>query len=113
MREMLGVTSALVGQGHGDDVLLITDGRFSGASRGFCVGHVAPEAMDGGPIAILQDGDTITLDIPNRKLTAELSDDEIKRRLSAWKAPAPKYTAGALAKYAKVVSSASLGAVTG
>jgi dihydroxy-acid dehydratase len=113
MREMLGVTGALVGQGHGEDVVLLTDGRFSGASRGFCVGHIAPEAMDGGPIAILQDGDSVTVDIPNRTLSVNLSDEEIKRRLAAWTAPAPKYTSGALAKYAKVVSSASLGAVTG
>jgi dihydroxy-acid dehydratase len=112
MREMLGVTGALVGQGHGEDVVLITDGRFSGASRGFCIGHVAPEAMEGGPIAALQTGDTITVDIANRQLRMELSDEEIERRLAAWTAPAPKYTSGALAKYAKAVSSASLGAVT-
>jgi dihydroxy-acid dehydratase len=112
MREMLGVTSALAGQGHSEDVVLITDGRFSGASRGFCIGHVVPEAMDGGPIAALQNGDTITVDIANRQLRVELPDDEIERRLAAWKAPAPKYTSGALAKYARTVSSASLGAVT-
>jgi dihydroxy-acid dehydratase len=93
-------------------VVLITDGRFSGASRGFCIGHVVPEAMDGGPIAALQNGDTITVDIANRQLRVELSDDEIERRLAAWKAPAPRYTSGALAKYARTVSSASLGAVT-
>ena len=112
MREMLGVTSALAGQGHSEDVVLITDGRFSGASRGFCIGHVVPEAFEGGPIAALQTGDTITVDIPNRQLRVELSDDEIKARLAAWTPPAPKYTSGALAKYAKSVSSASLGAVT-
>ncbi len=113
MREMLAVTGALVGQGHGDDVALITDGRFSGASRGFCVGHVAPEAMTGGPIAILREGDMVTIDIPKRELSVALSDDEIKSRLDAWTAPPPKYTTGTLAKYAKLVSSASIGAVTG
>jgi dihydroxy-acid dehydratase len=112
MREMLAVTGALVGQGHGDDVALITDGRFSGASRGFCVGHIAPEAMTGGAIAILQEGDVITIDIPKRELSVALSDDEIKARLADWKAPPPKYTSGALAKYARLVSSASIGAVT-
>ncbi len=113
MREMLAVTSALVGQGHGDDVMLITDGRFSGASRGFCVGHIAPEAMVGGPIAILRDGDRITLDVPNRTLDVDLSNAEIERRLDGWTAPPPRYTSGALAKYARIVSSASTGAVTG
>jgi len=112
MREMLGVTSALAGQGHSEDVVLITDGRFSGASRGFCIGHVVPEAVLGGPIAALRTGDTITVDIPNRQLRLELPDDEINARLAAWTPPAPKYTTGALAKYAKAVSSASLGAVT-
>jgi dihydroxy-acid dehydratase len=112
MREMLGVTGALVGQGHGEDVVLITDGRFSGASRGFCIGHVSPEAFEGGPIAALREGDTIAVDIDARTLNVALSDDEIKQRLAEWKAPAPKYTSGALAKYAKAVSSASLGAVT-
>jgi len=112
MREMLGVTGALTGQGHSEDVVLITDGRFSGASRGFCIGHVVPEAMEGGPIAILQNGDTITVDINARQLNVALSDEQIKQRLAGWKAPAPRYTTGALAKYAKSVSSASLGAVT-
>jgi dihydroxy-acid dehydratase len=112
MREMLGVTGALTGQGHSEDVVLITDGRFSGASRGFCIGHVVPEAMEGGPIAALRTGDTITVDIDARQLNVALSEDEIKQRLSEWTAPAPKYTSGALAKYAKSVSNASLGAVT-
>jgi dihydroxy-acid dehydratase len=112
-REMLAVTGALVGQGHGDDVMLITDGRFSGASRGFCVGHIAPEAMVGGPIAIIQDGDTIMLDVPNRTLSVGLPDEEIQRRLDSWTVPAPNYASGALAKYARIVSSASTGAVTG
>jgi len=112
MREMLGVTSALAGQGHSEDVVLITDGRFSGASRGFCIGHVVPEAMEGGPIAALRTGDTITVDIANRELRLELPEAEIAARLAAWTAPAARYTTGALAKYAKVVSNASLGAVT-
>lgn len=113
MREMLAVTGALVGQGHSEDVALITDGRFSGATRGFCVGHVAPEAMSGGPIAILREGDMITIDIPNRVLSVALSDDEIAQRLRNWTAPAPKHPGGTLAKYAKLVSSASIGAITG
>jgi dihydroxy-acid dehydratase len=112
MREMLGVTSALAGQGHSEDVVLITDGRFSGASRGFCIGHVVPEAVEGGPIAALRTGDIITVDIANRELNVQLSDDEIKARLANWTPPAPKYTTGALAKYAKSVSNASFGAVT-
>jgi dihydroxy-acid dehydratase len=112
MREMLGVTSALAGQGHSEDVVLITDGRFSGASRGFCIGHVVPEAVEGGPIAALRTGDIITVDIANRELRVELSDEEIKGRMDAWTPPEPRYTTGALAKYAKSVSNASLGAVT-
>jgi len=112
MREMLGVTCALAGQGHSEDVVLITDGRFSGASRGFCIGHVVPEALDGGPIAALRNGDSITVDITNRQLNVNLPEDEIKARLATWTPPAPKYTSGALAKYARTVSSASLGAVT-
>jgi dihydroxy-acid dehydratase len=112
MREMLGVTSALAGQGHSEDVVLITDGRFSGASRGFSIGHVVPEAQEGGPIAILQNGDTITVDINKREINVELPVEEIARRLDAWTAPPPRYTSGALAKYAKSVSNASLGAVT-
>ncbi|MCC6177339.1 MAG: dihydroxy-acid dehydratase [Chloroflexi bacterium] len=112
MREMLAVTGALVGQGHGEDVALITDGRFSGASRGFCVGHVAPEAMDGGPIALLREGDRITIDIPGRQLSVGLSDEELAKRRAEWTPPAPNYTRGALAKYARTVSSASKGAVT-
>ena len=111
MREMLAVTAALAGQGLGEQVALITDGRFSGATRGFCIGHVAPEAAVGGAIAIVNDGDMITLDIPNRSITLDLSEEEIKRRLGQWQAPAPRYTAGALAKYARLVSSAARGAV--
>jgi dihydroxy-acid dehydratase len=113
MREMLAVTAAIVGQGLGDDVALITDGRFSGATHGPMVGHVAPEAAVGGPIAALRDGDMITLDIPNRRLEVNISDTEMQDRLRAWTPPPPMYTTGALAKYAKLVSSASVGAVTG
>jgi len=111
MREMLAVTAALSGQGLGEEVALITDGRFSGATRGFTVGHIAPEAAVGGPIAAVQDGDTITLDIRNRTIQLELTEEEIERRLGRWTAPAPKYTTGALAKYARLVSSAAKGAV--
>jgi len=111
MREMLGVTAAIAGQGLGEDVALITDGRFSGATKGMCVGHIAPEAAVGGPIAVVQDGDTITIDIPSRQIRLEVSDEELQRRLGQWQAPAPKYTHGALAKYARLVSSAARGAV--
>ena len=113
MREMLGVTAALVGQGLGEDVALITDGRFSGATRGLMAGHLAPEAAVGGPIALIKDGDVITLDIPGRKLQVELSEEEMEDRRRAWEPRDPTYTTGALAKYAKLVSSASEGAVTG
>ena len=111
MREMLAVTSALIGQGLGDSVALITDGRFSGASHGPMVGHVAPEAMVGGPIGMLQEGDIIRLDIPNRRLDAQISDEEFTDRRAAWSPMKPKYTNGVLAKYAKLVYSASEGAV--
>ena len=113
MREMLAVTGALIGQGLGDDVALITDGRFSGASHGPMVGHVAPEAAVGGPIGLLQEGDLITLDIPARRLEARLTEEEFAARRANWKPLPPKYTSGVLAKYAKLVSSASEGAVTG
>jgi len=112
MREMLAVTAALVGAGLGESVALLTDGRFSGATRGFMVGHVAPEAARGGPIAAVADGDTIVFDIPRRKLDVELSDEQIKQRLAKWKAPAPRFTSGVMAKYAFLVSSSSRGAVT-
>jgi len=111
MREMLAVTAAISGQGRGEEVALITDGRFSGATRGFTAGHIAPEAAVGGPIAIIEEGDTITLDIPKRLIQVELSEEEIQRRLGRWQAPAPRYTSGALAKYARLVSSAARGAV--
>jgi dihydroxy-acid dehydratase len=112
MREMLAVTAALVGAGLGESVALLTDGRFSGATRGFMVGHVAPEAARGGPIAAVADGDKIVFDIPNRKLNVELTDEEIGRRLASWKAPAPRFSSGVMAKYAFLVSSSSRGAVT-
>src|SRR5713226_527017 len=112
MREMLQVTAALVGAGLGDSVALLTDGRFSGATHGFMAGHVAPEAANGGPIAAISDGDTIVFDIPKRTLNVNLTDAEIQRRLASWKAPAPRYKTGVMAKYALLVSSASLGAVT-
>jgi len=93
-------------------VALLTDGRFSGATHGLMAGHVAPEAAAGGPIAAVRDGDTIVFDIPNRQLRVELSDEEISKRMAGWKAPAPMFKTGVMAKYAKLVSSASLGAVT-
>jgi dihydroxy-acid dehydratase len=111
MREMLAVTAAISGQGLGEDVALITDGRFSGATRGFTVGHIAPEAAVGGAIAIIEEGDTITIDIPKRTIQVELGEEEIQRRLGQWTPPVPKYTTGALAKYARLVSSAAKGAV--
>ena len=112
MREMLGLTAALVGQGLGEDVALLTDSRFSGATRGLMAGHVAPEAARGGPIAIIAEGDAIIFDLDARKLQIELSDAEIKARLAKWKAPALRYKTGVFAKYAAQVSSASLGAIT-
>jgi dihydroxy-acid dehydratase len=112
MREMLGVTGALVGEGLGESVALLTDGRFSGGTRGLMVGHVAPEAARGGPIAALADGDIVVFDIEKRRLDVELSEGEIKKRLAAWRAPEPRYKTGVFAKYAALVSSASEGAVT-
>ncbi|HKX27137.1 MAG TPA: dihydroxy-acid dehydratase [Blastocatellia bacterium] len=112
MREMLGVTAAIVGEGLGGEVALITDGRFSGATRGLMIGHVAPEAAVGGPIAALREGDLIVLDIDKRSLDVELSAAEIKARLDEWRPPAPRYTTGVFQKYAALVSSASEGAIT-
>jgi dihydroxy-acid dehydratase len=112
MREMLAVTAALVGEGLGDSVALLTDGRFSGATHGLMAGHVAPEAANGGPIAAIRDGDTISFDIPNRQLNVGLSVAEIQKRMASWKPPAPRFTDGVMAKYALLVSSASVGAVT-
>ncbi|WP_235039891.1 dihydroxy-acid dehydratase [Vreelandella profundi] len=112
MREMLTPTSAIMGRGLGNDVALITDGRFSGGSHGFVVGHVSPEAFDGGPLALVENGDTITIDAEADTIEVDLSDEELARRRAAWQQPEPRYTRGVLAKYARLVSSASTGAVT-
>jgi len=112
MREMLAVTAALVGAGLGDSVALLTDGRFSGATHGLMAGHVAPEAAMGGPIAAVRDGDMVVFDLPKRSLSVEVADAELRNRIASWKAPAPRYTHGVMAKYALLVSSPSLGAVT-
>ena len=112
MREMLAVTAALVGEGLGEEVALLTDGRFSGATRGLMAGHVAPESVRGGPIGIVHDGDEITLDVDARRLDVALSDEEIAARASRYAPPERPAPAAALAKYAKLVSSASLGAIT-
>jgi dihydroxy-acid dehydratase len=113
MREMLQVTAAIVGGGHGEDVALITDGRFSGATRGMMIGHVAPEALKGGPIAAVREGDEITIDVEGRRLDVALSDEEIAARVAAYEPPAPAFERGVMAKYAATVSGASEGAVTG
>ena len=112
MREMLAPTSAIMGKGLGKDVALITDGRFSGGSHGFVVGHITPEAYAGGPLALVKNGDPITIDAEKRQLNLEVSPTELKARRKAWKTPKPRYTRGVLAKYASAVTSASLGAVT-
>ena len=112
MREMLAPTSAIIGMGLGDSVGLITDGRFSGATYGMVVGHVAPEAAVGGTIALIEEGDSVTIDADARLLQLNVADEEIARRRAAWQPPAPRYTRGVLAKYARLVSSSSLGAVT-
>jgi dihydroxy-acid dehydratase len=111
MREMLAVTGAIKGAGLGKDVLLLTDGRFSGGTTGLCVGHVAPEAVDGGPIAFVRDGDTITLDVANATLDVDVSAGELARRAEGFIPPPPKYPRGVLAKYRRLVGSASKGAV--
>ncbi|MBS1192687.1 MAG: ilvD, partial [Nitrospirae bacterium] len=111
MREMLSPTSAIMGMGLGESVVLITDGRFSGGTKGPCIGHVSPEAAEGGPIAIVKNGDKIVLDIPGRRLEVKLSQAEIKKRLAKWKPRKPKITTGWLARYAKVVTSANTGAI--
>lgn len=113
MREMLAITGAIKGAGLGKDVLLVTDGRFSGGTTGLCVGHIAPEAVDGGPIAFVQNGDPITLDMANRTLEVEIADGEFAARQVCWEPNPPKYTSGVLAKYRKLVSSAAEGAITG
>jgi dihydroxy-acid dehydratase len=112
MREMLSPTSAIMGKGLGKDVALITDGRFSGGSHGFVIGHVTPEAFDGGPLAVVKNGDPIVIDAKSRELTLGIPVKELKARLKAWKQPKPRYTRGVLAKYAATVRSASEGAVT-
>lgn len=111
MREMLAITAAIVGQGLGEQLGLVTDGRFSGATRGLMVGHVSPEAQAGGPLAVLRDGDTITIDAERRILKVDLTDEELASRLKGWKQPELKYKKGALFKYAKLVQSAAKGAV--
>jgi dihydroxy-acid dehydratase len=109
---MLQVTAALVGEGLGDSVALLTDGRFSGATHGFMAGHVAPEAQRGGPIAAVRDGDTIVFDVERRELNVELSDEELAERLAAYEPPPPRYESGVLGKYARHVGSAAEGALT-
>ena len=111
MREMLAVTAALVGEGLKDEVALLTDGRFSGATHGLMVGHIAPEAQVGGPIALVKDGDLITIDVERRTITLEVDDAELERRRATWTPPPPKFTHGVFAKYARLVSSASKGAI--
>jgi dihydroxy-acid dehydratase len=111
MREMLAVTGAIKGAGLGKDVLLLTDGRFSGGTTGLCVGHVAPEAVDGGPIAFVQDGDRITLDVKNRTLDLQIDAAELERRKQGWTPKTPSITKGVLGKYTRLVRSASEGAV--
>jgi dihydroxy-acid dehydratase len=112
MREMLSPTSAIMGKGLGKDVALITDGRFSGGSHGFVVGHITPEAYVGGNIALIKNGDAITIDAEKRQLNLAVTAAELKKRRKAWKAPKPRYSRGVLAKYAAHVTSASFGAVT-
>jgi dihydroxy-acid dehydratase len=112
MREMLGVTSAIVGAGLSDSVALLTDGRFSGATRGFCVGHVAPEAAVGGPIAAVEEGDSIHIDIANRTINLEVPEQVVRERLAKWKKPEARYRSGVFAKYVALVGSASEGALT-
>ena len=112
MREMLSVTAAIVGEGLGETVALITDGRFSGATRGFMVGHVAPEAAHGGAIAAVRDGDTVTIDVDARRLDVDLSEEEIAKRIAHYESPVREIPQGVLSKYARLVSSASAGAIT-
>jgi dihydroxy-acid dehydratase len=113
MREMLSVTSSVVGAGLGESVSLVTDGRFSGATRGLLVGHVAPEAARGGPLAVVADGDLVTIDVDAGRLHIDLSDAELERRLAAWVPPEPRYASGVFARYAAAVGSAADGAVLG
>jgi len=113
MREMLAITAAIKGAGLGKDVLLLTDGRFSGGTTGLCIGHIAPEAVDAGPIAFVRDGDLIRVDIPARSIELLVDEDELKKRHDGWAPLPPRYTRGVLAKYTQLVKSAALGAVTG
>ena len=113
MREMLAVTAAVKGVGHGGDVALVTDGRFSGATHGLCVGHVTPEAVDGGPIGLVADGDRVVLDVPARRIDLDVAEDVLEQRRAGQKHPEPRYTTGVLAKYARLVSGAETGAITG
>jgi dihydroxy-acid dehydratase len=112
MREMLGVTGAIVGAGLSDSVALVTDGRFSGATHGFMIAHVAPEAFNGGPIAAVHEGDPITVDAETGVLNVDIPAEELKQRMAGWKQPAPRYTTGVFSKYCALVASASEGAVT-
>ena len=112
MREMLQTTAALVGQGLGPDVMLITDGRFSGGTRGLMIGHVAPEAMVGGPLALVEEGDEIEVDVSQRRISLLVDDAELAHRRAAWIAPQPNYSSGVLAKYARLVQQADDGAIT-
>jgi dihydroxy-acid dehydratase len=112
MPEMLAVTAAVAGAGLGKDVALITDGRFSGATKGYSVGHIAPEAFVGGPIALIEEGDEIVIDAENRRIDVTLDEAELERRRQNWVQPEPRYRSGALAKYARLVGSAAQGAVT-
>jgi dihydroxy-acid dehydratase len=112
MREMLAVTGALKGSGSGAECALVTDGRFSGGTHGFCVGHVAPEAVDGGPIGLVADGDRVVIDVPSRAIDLLVGPAELDRRRSGWKLPTPRYPTGVLAKYARLVTGAERGAIT-
>jgi dihydroxy-acid dehydratase len=112
MREMLAVTGAMKGAGRGGDCALVTDGRFSGGTHGFCIGHVAPEAVDGGPIAFVRDGDRIVIDVEEHTIDVDVHPQELERRQSEWKLPEPRYTSGVLAKYAKLAQGAERGAIT-
>jgi dihydroxy-acid dehydratase len=113
MREMLAITGAIKGAGLGKDVLLLTDGRFSGGTTGLCVGHVAPESADAGPIAFVRNGDRVRLDVANRRLDLLVDEAELEQRREGWQPPPPRYTTGVLAKYRKLVQSAAVGAVCG
>ena len=112
MREMLQTTAALVGQGLGQQVMMVTDGRFSGGTRGLMIGHVAPEAMLGGPLALLREGDVVAVDVAQRSINVELDEAELARRRAAWQAPPPHYSSGVMAKYARIAAQANDGAAT-